>query len=73
MSDAIIPKTAVNMKETRNKRVKKGRSKMVVASRKRNSEGRRKSQPMKKAERDLSSRNSLNHFSEMVAVYDVSR
>ena len=58
--------------KTRNKRVKKGRSRMMAANRKRNSEG-RKSQPMTKAERDLSSRNSLNHFSEIVAVYDVSR
>ena len=64
----MIPKMAVKIKETRNK---KGKNRVVVASRKRNSEEMRKSQPMKKPERDVVSRNFLNHFSEMSAVYDV--
>src|SRR6266545_7421457 len=52
--EVVMPKTAVKIKKTsrRNRRVKKGRSKMVVASKKRNRAGRRKSQPMKKPERD---------------------
>jgi len=43
----MIPKTAVKMKETRKRRVNKGKSRIVVTSRKTKTVGRTKSQPTK--------------------------
>jgi len=64
----MIPKTAVKMKEMRNRRVKNGRKQTVVASRRKKRMGRMKSQPMKKADREPSSKIFLNNFSELLAV-----
>jgi len=68
----MIPKTAENMKETRKRRVKEGRRRIVVTSRKTKRVGITKSQPTKIPLSLLESRNSLIHFSEIRAMNDVN-
>ena len=68
----MIPKTAVNIKETRKKSVKNGISKMTNRVKKRNSDGRRINQP-KRVSTIKPSKTSLRLFATNSLTLDVSR